>query len=151
MRRYSYLLVLLLLVVGIASAFGYYYNIAASQIRASVGERFPPIRVDGWNVNKLQCLVVVKNGCAYCQMLEANLETLFLEKPEWREKTTFLAIDEPPIELEQKCLIFHSEENEVRFGVTPQVFFLNEKGIVVRKHLGVVSTQTLKKDFEARF
>lgn len=77
MRRYNYLSALLLLVVGIASAFGYYYNIAASQIRASVGEIFPPIRVDGWNVNKSQCLVVVKNGCAYCQMLKANLDTLF--------------------------------------------------------------------------
>ncbi len=148
MRRYGYLFGLLLLMAGIASAFGYYFNLAASQIRVSVGEKFPPIRVDGLNVSKRQCVVVVKNGCAYCQTLKANLDTLFFEKSDWREKTTFIAIDEPPIELEQKCLIFHSDANEVRFGVTPQVFFLNEQGIVLRKHLGVVATVTLRKDFE---
>jgi hypothetical protein len=148
MRRYGYLFGLLLLIAGIASAFGYYYNIAASQIRVSVGEKFPPIRVEGLNLNKRQCVVVMKNGCAYCQMLKANLDTLFFEKPDWREKTTFLAIDEPPIDIEQKCLIFDSEANEVRFGVTPQVFFLNEQGIVLRKHLGIVASVTLRKDFE---
>ncbi len=148
MRRYGYLFGLLLLMAGIASAFGYYFNLAASQIRVSVGEKFPTIRVEGLKINKRQCVVVVKNGCAYCQMLEANLETLFLEKPEWREKTTFLAIDEPPIDRERNYLIFHSKENEANFAITPQMFFLNEQGIVVRKHLGVVSTVTLRKDFE---
>jgi hypothetical protein len=148
MRRYGYLFGLLLLIAGIASAFGYYYNIAASQIRVSVGDRFPPIRVEGLNVNKRQCVIVMKNGCAYCQMLKANLDTLFFEKPDWREKTTFIAIDEPPIDHERNYLIFHSKENEANFAVTPQMFFLNEQGIVLRKHLGVVATVMLKKDFE---
>ncbi len=148
MYRYGYLAGLLLLVAGVASAFGYYYNLATMQVRVSAGDAFPPIRVDGLNLNQRQCLIVVKNGCAHCQILKANLDTLFFENPEWREKTTFLSIDEPLTELGQEGLIFRSEENELNFSVTPQIFFLNERGTVVKKHLGVITAEKLKKDFE---
>lgn len=148
MRRYGYLAGLVLLIAGIASAFGYYYHLSETQVRVSAGEAFPFIRVEGLNLNKQQCLIVVKKGCVHCQILKANLDTLFFENPEWREQTTFLAIDEPLNELGRDGLIFHSAENELSFTITPQIFFLNERGIVLKKHLGVITAQKLKRDFE---
>jgi hypothetical protein len=145
-RRYLNLLGLAVLFIGGGWLFYSLYSQAVNQVRVSVGEPFPAI---GLATKQKQLIAVVKNGCTYCEKLKVNLDSVMLNMPKSHsERITFLTIDEAPETplTFGKTVLYDTKLQEQNFGATPQLFFLNDSGIVVKKHLGLVSTEKLKHD-----
>jgi thioredoxin-related protein len=126
----------------------------------NAGDKFPLLRVRTIDTDSTQpltidtaCVIVfIRNGCAHCKSLKDTfniINTEGIKKP----KIFLISIDKTPDEIVGWAhqFIYNSENNDIYFSSTPQTYFVDKTGVILKKRFGTINKSTLKKGFSSLF
>lgn len=153
----------------------HYLHQASHQASITIGDRFPalivqPIGVsedkrntdkrDTMRTSTKRVVVIVRNGCVFCDSLERSLDELLkasasikasapIETKHYQHSLFILSLDKAPDGTTNQALmpfryVYHSEENDLYFSQTPQLYVLDSNNIVLKKHIGIPDTAILR-------
>lgn len=139
-----------------------YLHQSFHQASIKVGEHFPAMTVRAASVpdkpstlpaGTKRIVVIVRNGCVFCDTLERNLEAVFARLPVQEQRLDsalfILSLDEAPHNSRTQALarnryVYHGKENNLFFSQTPHTYVLDGNNIVLKKYIGVLDTATLR-------
>lgn len=153
----------------------HYLHQASHQASITIGDRFPTLIVqpvgasedkrdtdkrDTMRASTKRVVVIVRNGCVFCDSLERSLGALLkasvsiktpasVEAKHNAYSLFILSLDKAPNGTTNQALmpfryVYHSEENDLYFSQTPQLYVLDSNNIVLKKHIGIPDTATLR-------
>ncbi len=157
-KKYFYFVALFatLLLVG-ATALDQYRRLT-KQAKITIGDTFPTLTfqlpAEASPMLEKQILLFARNGCGHCKHLESHFAAIFdsIGKPRaWKQHITLISIDEPPETQSEwaTAVSYNSDDNDLYFNATPQLYFLDEKRQVVRKFVGALPKEKLEKELRA--
>lgn len=139
-----------------------YLHQSFHQTSIKVGEHFPAMTVRVASApdkpsllptGMKRVVVIVRNGCVFCDTLERNLETVFARLPAQGQRLDsalfILSLDEAPHNSPMQALarnryVYHGNENNFFFSQTPHTYVLDGNNIVLKKYIGTLDTLTLR-------
>mgnify|MGYP000647378049 CR=1 FL=1 len=148
----------------------HYLHQASHQASITIGDRFPamiiqpvsapPDKRDTMRASTKRVVMIVRNGCVFCDSLERSLDALLKASVSTKAPASveakhnayslfILSLDKAPDGTTNQALmpfryVYHSEENDLYFSQTPQLYVLDSNNIVLKKHIGIPDTATLR-------
>ncbi len=153
----------------------HYLHQASHQASIIIGDRFPAMIIqpvgtsedkhdtdkrDTMRASARRVVVIVRNGCVFCDSLERSLDALLkasvstkapalVEAKHNAHGLFILSLDKAPDGTTNQALmpfryVYHSEENDLYFSQTPQLYVLDSNNIVLKKHIGIPDSATLR-------